>query len=109
MAENIIEIANEDELPPAPETNKVTIADDKEVVPLKKKELTEPTTTSLGGVSFPLSDILAKNKQVKADLGITEPKQTLPTPPKSSDYAFGKPPQLTFDNKAKEKQLIFVS
>lgn len=92
MAENIIEIANEDELPPAPKT----------VVPLKKKELTEQTTTSLGGVSFPLSDILAKNKEVKADLGIKETKQTLPTPPKGSDYAFGKPPQLTFDKKAKE-------
>lgn len=39
MAENIIEIANEDELPPAPETNKVTVADDKEVVPLKKKRI----------------------------------------------------------------------
>ena len=98
MAENTIEIANEDELPP----NNIVVAEENELPPVKKKELTEPTTTSSSGVFGQYEDILAKNKKVKADLGITETKQTLPTPPKGSDYAFGKPPQLTFDNKAKE-------
>ncbi len=75
MAEEII-LADENELPPPPQTetvSKVEIAKDDELPPLKKKELTEKTTTSSdGGVFGQLRKLEETTGKAVRDLGITE-------------------------------------